>query len=127
VKFLSKLAQIGKVAGQLVGIFAPTIQMAFPGTGAVVGKILDISGKFNEIIIQVELGASALTTPLPGAVKLQLAIPAFSEAILSSAGIAGKKIADPILYRQGVEKVASGWADILNSLDDGEVGKLLKS
>jgi len=127
MKFLSKLAQVALKVGQVVGIFGPVFSSVVPSSGAIVGRILDVSTKFNEIIMQVELGSAALTSPLDGADKLRMAIPAFSEAILSSAAIAGKKIGNPTLYRQGVEKVASGWADILNSLHEDEVAKLVNS
>lgn len=127
MKFLSKLAQVALKVGQVVGIFGPLVSSVVPSSSVIVSRIFDVSTKFNEIVMQVELGASALTTPLAGAEKLKLAIPAFSEVILSSAALAGKKIANPTLYRAGVEKVASGWADILNSLHEDEVGKLLNS
>lgn len=127
MKFLSKLAQVALKVGQVVGIFGPVFTQVVPGSGSVVGRILDVSTKFNEIIMHVELGSAALTSPLAGAEKLRMAIPAFSEAILSSAAIAGKKIGNPTLYREGVEKVASGWADILNSLHEDEAAKLAKA
>lgn len=124
MKFLSKLAQVGLKIGQVIGIFGPAVGAVVPGSTGVVTRIADTTTLFNQIIMQVELGAAALTAKLSGADKLKMAIPSFGDAIASSAAIAGKKIANPTLYQQGVTKVADGWADILNSLHEEEVAKL---
>lgn len=121
MKFLSKLASVAQKVGQVIGIFGPMIQMTVPSSGAVVGKIIDTSEKLTAVIVSAELSGQALG--LPGPDKLKLAAPNIAQVILGSAAIAGRKIANPVLFTQGATKIGDGWADILNSLHEDEATK----
>lgn len=122
MKFLSKVWQISQKVGQVIGLFAPAVQVLAPQSGAIVGKILDTSEKFTSVIQQVELAGQALGVAGPD--KLKMAAPNIAQVVLGSAAIAGRKIHDEALFTQGCTKVADGWCDVLNSLHEDEAGKL---
>lgn len=122
MKFLTKVWQVSQKVGQLVGLFAQPIQQVSPAAGVIVGRVLDTSEKFTSIIKQVEISGQALSVPGPS--KLLMAAPNIEQAILESAAIAGRKIANPTLFKQGATKIADGWADVLNSLHEDEAEKV---
>lgn len=121
MKFLTKFGQVAlRVIGIVTGIL-PMVGAAIPGTrdDLVIGRVLDTSQQIGSVIGQVELFGQALG--LKGADKLKGAAPALAQVILQSAALAGHKVKNEELFRQGVLKVGDGWADIYNSLDDNGV------
>jgi hypothetical protein len=108
-----------KVTEILTG-FGPVVSALIPGTTD--DKIIQVTthelSQVAAIVTQVEAMAAALTTPLPGPEKLKMATPAVAQIILQSSMMAHHKIANPDLFKQGCASVASGIADILNSLKD---------
>lgn len=115
MKFLTKLGQIiAKVTSVATGI-APL----FPQYDKVTGKVVDTLNAVAAIVMNVEIFGQVLNTPGPD--KLKAATPAVAQIILQSDMMAGKKINDQVLFKQGVEKVTAGIADILNSIKDDEV------
>ncbi len=89
--------------------------------GAVVGMVRAAVNELDQIfqlVIQVEAMGAALA--LTGPQKLQAAVAAATQIILQSALVAGKKIAQPEVFKRGVSRIVEGVVDVLNSLD-GEV------
>lgn len=84
-----------------------------------VAKGVDTLSHVGGIVVQVEAVGEALQ--IKGPDKLRAAAGPAAQAILQSALVAGRKIANPELFRQGSTKIADGVADILNSLDQDEV------
>lgn len=108
------------MAGIVTGvgpIFAASIPKAAGTITIVTSDLQQIAG----VIQTIEAAAAAATAPIPGAEKLQMATPLVAQAILQSSLLAGHKIANPTLYNQGAEKIASGMADVLNSLHEDAV------
>jgi hypothetical protein len=68
------------------------------------------------VITMVEAIGQAASVPMPGAEKLKVATPLVAQIILSSSMLAQHKIGDEVLFRQGCTSIASGMADVLNSL-----------
>ena len=123
--FLSKLGKVMQIAGKVVAAyvgFAPLISAAIPGTkdDAFISRTISPLQKIAGIIVQVEAMAQTLTTPLPGTEKLKMATPVVAQILLSDL-VAGRKISNPELFKQGAASVASGIADVLNSIKDDQV------
>ena len=118
MSFLKKLGQIAQVAVKLTPygqLIAPLLPAGAQGS---VAHVLDTISGVAAVVMQAEMMGQALS--LPGADKLKAATPAVAQMILQSSMIAGKKIHDEALFKLGAEKVASGVADILNSLHEDE-------
>lgn len=124
--FLSKLGKIMQITGKVVGVylgFAPGLAALTPSqkddkiVAATVLPLQQIAG----IVVQVEAMAQALDTPLAGPDKLKMATPLVAQIVLSSGVLAGKKIANPELFKQGCAQLGSGMADILNSIKESGV------
>lgn len=115
MKFLSKLGSIiGKVTAIATGI-APL----FPQYNKETGKVVDTLNGIASVVMNAEVIGQVLN--LPGADKLKGVTPLVAQILLSSDMMAGKKINDPILFKAGAEKIASGIADVLNSIKDDEI------
>lgn len=116
--FLKKLGQVVvNIAGIVSGIgpiFSASIPKASGAINLVTSEIAQLAG----VIATVEAVGQAVSTPLPGTEKLKAATPLVAQIILASSVMAGKKIADPAKFQLGASEVASGIADILNSLHD---------
>jgi len=121
--FLSKLGKVMQIAGKVVAVylgFAPGFA-AMTGSkkdDAIVAATIEPLQQVAAIIVQVEAMAQALETPLPGPEKLKMATPIVAQIILASGIMVKKEIADPVLFKQGCASIASGMADVLNSLKD---------
>ncbi len=115
MKFLSKL---GLIIAKVTAI-ATGISPLFPQYNKETGKVVDTLNGIAAVIMNVEVFGTVLKTP--GADKLKAATPLVAQIILQSDMMAGKKINDTALFAAGTEKVASGMADILNSIRDSEV------
>lgn len=121
--FLSKLGKVMQIAGKVVQVFlgfAPGIATLIPGKkdDQVVAALVDPLTQVAQVVIQVEAMAQALETPLPGPQKLQMATPIVAQIILASSIMAKHEIHDPELFKKGCASIASGLADILNSIKD---------
>ena len=110
---------IGQVTAAVVGL-GPLITAFTPTTkdDAALPVIADTLNQLAGIVTTVEAMAGALTVPLPGAEKLKMATPLVAQIILSSSLMARHKIANPIIFQQGCASIASGIADVMNSLKD---------
>jgi hypothetical protein len=111
---------IGQVTASVVGL-TPAIQMITSMTASkdddkIVSALVDPLRQFASIVAQVEAMANALTVPLAGPEKLKMATPMIAQVILSSSLMVKHKIENPVLFRQGCASIASGMADVLNSL-----------
>jgi len=114
--FLKKFASIAlKVTSLAIG-FEPMIRGAIPGDDGKTELVFDRLEQVRDIILQVEVFGQAIS--LPGAQKLEAAAPAVANLILQSSIMAGRKIDDPEMFKQGAKQMAAGMADILNSLKD---------
>lgn len=120
MKWLSKAGLIILKMTEILTGFGPILTTLIPGdkddkvVAAVSHELTQIAG----IVTQVEAMAGALSQPLPGAEKLRMATPSVAQVILQSSMMAHHKIANPVLFQQGCSQIASGMADILNSLKD---------
>lgn len=114
MKFLSKLAEIFQKGLQIVGLFQPVISQVNSQAGEVVKVVSqDLAQIFDATVDAEKIGAAL---KLPGDQKLQVAIPLIGDIILKSAALSNHSIANQDLYNQGLAKLASGAADIVNSL-----------
>lgn len=114
--WLKKVGQIAlKVTTAIVG-FGPLYQTMRPEHATHVAQVIDTANRIADIITQTEVMGAALH--LPGEAKLRAAAPAVAQIILQSDMLAGRKIDNPARFEQGVKAVASGWADVLSSLED---------
>lgn len=123
--FLSKLGRVMQIAGKVLGIavgIMPGLALMTPTKkdDAIVATLLDPLTQIAGIVIQVEGMAQALDTPLPGTQKLQMATPIVAQIIVQSAILANREIANPALFKQGCAAIASGMADVLNSIKEDD-------
>jgi hypothetical protein len=129
MSFLSKMgAALHKVEGvitqfnPLVGLAVSTAAGLLPdGSKAktIVSEIPDAIEKGSNMIQLAEAFGQA--AGLAGPQKLAAAAGPMAQILLNSAAFAGKKIADPDLFKAGATKIASGLADCLNAVDENEV------
>lgn len=113
MKFLTKLAQIFAKGLQIVGLFGPVIQTVLPQSAGIVQTVSQDLSEIAQVVVDVEQAGVALQ--LKGPDKLKAAAPLVADIILRSTLVANHKIDNPALFQQGVNSVASGMADILNS------------
>lgn len=129
MSFLSKFGTVlHKVEGVLTQ-FNPLVGLA----AGVVGEILPPDSKEQKVVQAIPsdlqqgvsliqlIEAAGQAAQLPGPQKLQMAAGPMAQIILQSAAFAGKKIANPDLFKQGAQKIADGLADCLNAVDESEV------
>ncbi len=115
------LKKVGQVTLQIATTAAgvqPFVQALNPVAGKIVGRIAEDSEQIAAIVQSVEVVGQTLD--LPGGDKLKAATPLVAQVILQSAVLAHKKIENEALFRAGCQKIADGWADVLNSLDADE-------
>jgi len=115
MKFLTKLAEYFAKGLQIIGVFAPTIERVLPGPAAAVVQVVskDLT-EMAQVILDAEQVGVALA--LKGPDKLKAAVPGIADIVLQSALLANHKIQDPALFNQGCTGIASGLADVINSL-----------
>jgi hypothetical protein len=112
--FLSKLgAAILKGIGIVSGLL-PIASIAYPNGAGVVNIVSHDLAAIADIITQVEAAGQALS--LKGPDKLTAAAPLVAQIIISSALLSNQKIQQPDLFNSGCKSIASGMADVLNSL-----------
>lgn len=122
-KFLSALSKILSVGIQIFTGFAPTITTAVHSSAGVVQTISQDLGQIFNVVTDAEQIGVALQ--LKGPDKLKAAVPGVVDIILKSAMLANHKIADEALFQQGCTSVASGIADIINSLHTDGMGDMI--
>lgn len=118
MKWLSRIGQIINKTLQVVGVFGPVVSASIPGDrdDRIVNVISRDLAEAANVIVNAEAVGQALG--LAGPQKLIAAAPGVAQVILGSALLAGRKVANPDLFKAGSTKVADGLADILNSLKD---------
>lgn len=115
MKFLTKL---GTIITKVTAIAAGVTPL-FPQYDKETGKVMDTLNGIAAIVMNAEVFGQVLGTP--GADKLRAATPLVAQILLQSDMLAKKKINDPALFEQGAAKIASGIADVLNSVKDSEI------
>lgn len=123
--FLSKLGQVMQIAGKVAAVvvgFGPVITALTPTKkdDEWVANNANTLAEIAGVIAQVEAMAAALSQPLPGTEKLKMATPIVAQIVLARI-VAGKKIDNPELFQKGCASIASGVADVLNSIKESEV------
>lgn len=118
VKGLSKVAAIVKQADGAADQAGPWLERFFPKQAATIRQVDDGLEKAAEIVIKAEVVGAAIGSTGPD--KADKAGAAVAELLLDRL-IAGKRIQDPALFRAGATKIASGLADVLNSVDAAEI------
>ena len=124
--FLSKLGKVMQITGKVLAVvlgFGPAIATLTPTKkdDEIMAKLVDPLTQIAGIVVQVEGMAQALDVPLPGADKLKMATPIVAQIIVQSSILAGKEIANPELFKAGCASIASGMADVLNSIKADDV------
>lgn len=120
--FLKKLGQVlataGKVAAEVSGLF-PLVQ---PLLGQ--GKAAQVTGTvvndFSAIAAQVTVIETALQGKA-GTEKLAALIPLVTNIVKTSEVVSGKKISDDAMFSKGIQEIAQGMVDVLNSIHPDEV------
>lgn len=117
--WLKKVGLIIAKAGEFLILGGPVISALIPGKkdDQIIAVAQSVIGQAVQVIVQIEAFGAALG--LDGVAKLKAAVGPISEILLQF--LKGRKIKDVAKYRAGVEKFTSGLADILSSLDDGNV------
>jgi hypothetical protein len=118
VSFLKKLGTLlAKAAAVAAGVY-PLVQ---PLLGS--GKVNQVTGTvvndFSLIMQQVVTIETALQGK-PGTEKLQALIPLVKNIVMTSEAVANRKIADDALFTKGVQEIAQGAVDVLNSIHPDE-------
>lgn len=111
------LTKVGIVLTQVIPalrIAGPIVAQLFPKAAKPLETVQDGLQEAATVIVQVE--ALGQIWGKTGEDKLTASVPAVS-AILMSRLVAGRKIHDKVLFTAGATKIASGLADVLNSID----------
>lgn len=116
MKFLTKLGQILRKGVEIYTGIAPVVSGMFPGTAGAVQTVSQDLAEIAGIVTTVEVIGQTLNQP--GSQKLVAATPLVAQVILKSSILANHKIADPVLFQAGCQKIADGMADVMNSLHD---------
>lgn len=115
--FLKRFGEIALKCIAIAGGFAPLVQAAVPDSAKpTVALVASDLALVADIITKTEVMGQALG--IAGPDKLKAAAPLVAQIILSSSVLAQHEIANPALFQQGCASVASGMADVLNSLKD---------
>lgn len=109
MKWLTKIGQIILKATEIAAGLAPL----FPAQTPQIAVGVNVLQQLETIILNIETAGQALN--LTGDQKLAAAVPLFAQVFLDSAKLAGHDIANHQLFVQGVTKITSGYADVLNS------------
>ena len=119
VTFLSKAGSIILQGIQIFMGISPLIGKQYPGTIGTMSVISKDLTQIGDAIVQAEAFGQALG--LAGTQKLQAAIGPVTQIIMDSSLVAGKKVADPVLFASSMKSLASSIADLLNSLHPDSV------
>lgn len=90
------------------------VQQQYPQTSAVIATINSELTQIADIITTVQ--AVGYSLGLPGDQKARAAGPLLNQAILKSAFMVGKEVADPVANAKAAEALAGAFADYFNTL-----------
>ncbi len=110
---LKKIAGYIGQATAIVAGFGPIFTALRPQDA---GTVQTVSADLAQIADIVMLMETAFAAPGSGAQKLQASTPAVAQIILKSSLLANHKIEKADLFQKGCASIASGVADVLNSL-----------
>ena len=118
--FLKKLGQIILQGAAIAAGIGPMAKVLIPGDNddRIIDWVNDGLVQVASIITTVEAVGQVLNQPGPE--KLRAASPLVAQIVLKSSVVAGRKIADPVKFQAGCQKIADGMADVLNSIDADE-------
>ena len=121
MSFLKRLGEVlAKSAATLIGI-GPIITPLFGShgdkAGAVFGAVLNDLTAIGSVIVQMEVALAGQA----GATKFAAAVKLIGPILRTSSLVSGKKIADEVMFQKGVEEIAQGVVDILNSIHQDAV------
>lgn len=119
--FLKKLGGIIAKGLSIVTGFGPILSTTIPGTrdDLFINKAAADLAQIADLIALAEVFGQV--QGLAGPDKLKAVTPAVAQIILKSSVLVGKKIKDEAKFASGATKIADGMADVLNSLDEGDV------
>lgn len=119
MKGLTKIAQILLKGVALVTGGLSVVKQIVPEAGGVVTRLSTEIEQFVNVIVAVE--AVGQISGIKGAEKARAAGSLIGQVILASPFMAGKKIKDVELFKQGCANIGGGFADVLNSLNESSV------
>lgn len=125
---MTLLAKIGGIIVKGLAILtgvAPIFQSAVPGASGTISTVTSDLTQISTIITEVEAMGQALA--IKGPDKLKAAAPLVAQVILQSSLLVNHKIANQALFTQACTEIAGGMADLLNSLDSGNVSSQSKT
>ena len=123
MKFLTLLGQILVKGTQI----AMGVSQLLPANQKIIGeKIGARLAELAQIVITIEAAGQVIN--VPGADKLRMATPLVAQALLQSDlfvdqlnGDKRRKVNDQVLFQKGAASIASGLADVLNSIKTEEI------
>lgn len=125
--FLKKLGQVLAkgiaIAADVAGLF-PLVQpfLGSSATASKAGQIVQTATNDLTSIGQTVVTAEALIqAPNSGSQKLAAAAPLVEQILKTSELVSGKHIANEAAFSAAAQKITSGVADLLNSLDQNAV------
>lgn len=122
MSFLKKLGQVLATGTALITGFMPLVQPLLGRNNKlenVAAKITDTLTLIGTAVVTVETAFTGIANS--GAQKLAAAINLIGPMIRTSELVAGKEIADEVLFQKGVNGIAQGVVDILNALKSSGV------
>jgi hypothetical protein len=119
-----------KKAGQLLVNTVSMVELGYPVLGKFLPKkvegVADVAiadlEELSGVVTNVEAVAQALPTGLTGEQKFKAALPGITRAVAASSVMAGKKIADQVLFQKACSEYAQATVDMLNSCDGSTIG-----
>lgn len=114
LKGLSKIAGIIKRVATEDDMVVPWIKRFFPKYAAQIDKAEDSLDQIAGLVVKGEIVGQAIGSTGPEkAAEVGRAV----EELLLDKLVAGRKIANPALFRQGAARISGGVADVINSLE----------
>lgn len=115
--FMGWLKKVGQVVLKIVGIGASLLPMVSGISPVGIGSEL---AKIAKVLVTVEQVSTAMQGPdaKTGSQKLRAAVPQVAAIIQTSELMVGKKIKDEAAFEQACTNITSGFADLLNSLEE---------
>lgn len=126
MKFLSKLLEYFTKGLMYFQGFSQVATQINPSLGGPVQVVSKDLGEIFDTTWDAEKIVAAMKDPTKtGADKAAIAGPLIADIILQSSALAGHEVANPDLFNQGVAKITSGAADIVNSLKIDKLDKMV--
>lgn len=127
-KWLSVFGKVVNEALVILGVAQPLVQGFIPASAQpIVGTVISDLQQVGVLTQNIEAASVTFSSPLTGEQKLAAILGPAQQIILSSALVAGHPIAQPDLFKQGCSKIASGVADVKNSLDPASLVSATKT